>query len=319
MGKTYMIPYMTFMVKIKNKIMNKIFIILTLLTLMWSCSQEERESQTPELKIKVKTTQLELGSIPDYIELTGKTIYLNKSNLIAPISGYITKVNAQQGDIVKKGQFLFEMQTPEAYLMQNADSLSQGNYGTVKVYATVNGRIINLSVMNEGVFVDKGSVLCILMSSNDLKLQVDIPFEYNKWAKIGNKCKVILPDSTEISAQLSKYLPQINEQSQTLKVLANLNTKQFLPENMIVKVLLDKSKKQEKQILPKSCLQTDALMSKFWVMKLINDSTAVQTEVKVGNQNHEKVEILSPQFKPSDRFISEGAYGLEDTVLIEID
>ena len=297
--------------------MNKILIILTIPLLLWSCSQKKQEQEASKLKVKVKTTTLELGNIPDYIELTGKTIYQNKSNLIAPISGYITKVNAQQGDIVKKGQLLFEMQTPEAYFMQNADSLITGNYGTVKVYATVNGRIMNLSVMNKSVFVDKGSVMCILMSFNGLKLQVDIPFEYNKWAKIGNKCKVILPDSTEITAQLSKYLPQINEKSQTLKVLANLNTNQFLPENMIVKVLLDKSNKQKTQILPKSCIQTDALMTKFWVMKLINDSTAVQTEVKIGNQNHEKVEILSPQFKSNDKFISEGAYGMEDTVLIE--
>ena len=297
--------------------MNRLIIILTLLISIWSCNQEKQEQENKPPKIKVKLAKIEMGYIPDYIELTGKTIYLNKSNLIAPISGYITKVVAQQGDVVKKGQILFEMKTSEAYLMQNADSLSQSNYGSIKVYATVSGRIMNLSVMNKGVFVDKGSVMCILMSSNDLKLQVNIPFEYNKWAKIGNKCKIILPDNTEIIGQFSKYLPQINEASQTLKVLANIKTNQFLPENMIVKVLLDKSTKQETQTLPKSCLQTDALMTKYWVMKLINDSTAVQTEVEVGNQNHDKFEIISPQFNPNDQFISEGAYGLEDTVLIE--
>ncbi len=300
--------------------MNKLsifFIGLLSMALFNSCNKQEQEQQTTAQKVKVKLSKINYSYIPDYIELSGKTIYLNKSNLIAPISGYITKVNAQQGDIVKKGQILFEMKTSEAYLMQNADSLPQTNFGTVKVYAAVSGRIINMSVMNKSVFVNKGSVMCILMSSNYLKLQVNIPFEYNKWAKIGNKCKIILPDSTVITGQFSKYLPQIDETSQTLKVLANINTYKFLPENMIVKVLLDKSTKHEMQTLPKSCLQTDALMSKFWVMKLINDSTAVQTLVEVGNQNHDKFELLSPEFKPTDRFISEGAYGL-DTVLISI-
>jgi len=297
--------------------LSTIIISLLSIILLNSCKEQIQEQAVTPLKIKVKLAKIEMGYIPDYIELTGKTIYLNKSNLIAPISGYITKVEAQQGDIVKKGQILFEMKTSEAYLMQNSDSLSQSNYGSIKVYATVSGRIMNLSVMNKGVFVDKGSVMCILMSSNDLKLQVNIPFEYNKWAKIGNTCKIILPDNTEISGQFSKYLPQINEASQTLKVLANIKTNQFLPENMIVKILLDKSTKQETQTLPKSCLQTDVLMTKFWVMKLINDSTAVQTEVKVGNQNHDKFEIISPTFNPNNQFISEGAYGLEDTVLIE--
>jgi len=297
--------------------MNKLNLLLILLLALGSCNEQIPEQQASALKVKVKITKIKMAYFPDYIELTGKTIYLNKSNLIAPISGYVTKVNAQEGDIVKKGQILFEIKTTEAYLMQNADSLTKANYGNIKVYAAVSGRIMNMSVMNKDVFVDKGSILCILMSSNDLKLQVNIPFEYNKWAKIGNKCKIILPDNTEIYGQFSKYLPQINKASQTIKILATINTKQFLPEYMIVKVLLDKSKKQETQTLPKTCLQTNVLMTKFWVMKLINDSTAVQTKVQVGNQNHEQFEILSPEFQLTDRFISEGAYGLQDTVFIE--
>jgi len=296
---------------------SKILFVIISIFLLNSCNNKEIEQQKNISKIKVKTAKIEHTYIPDYLELTGKTTYLNKSNLIAPISGYISKVKVQQGDEVRKGQILFEMKTSEAYLMKDANDSSNKNYGTIKVYATVNGRIMNLSVMNKGVFVDKGSVMCILMSSNDLKLQVNIPFEYNKWAKIGNQCKIILPDNTELTGYFSKYMPQINEASQTVKVLANFKTNKFLPENMIVKVLLDKSSKKENQVLPKSCLQTDVLMKKYWVMKLVNDSTAVQTEVKVGNQNHDKFEVLSPKFNVDDLFISEGAYGLSDTVLID--
>lgn len=302
----------------KMKKISIIFIGLLLLVIFNSCKEQEQESQASTLKVKVKLSKIEYGYLPDYIELSGKTICLNKSSLIAPISGYVTKVNAQQGNIVKKGQVLFEMKTSEAYLMQNSDSLQKINYGTIKVYAPVSGRIMNLSIMNKNVFTDKGSVMCILMSSSDLKLQVNVPFEYNKWAKLGNECKIILPDNTEISGRFSKYLPQINEASQTVKILANIKTKQFLPENMIVKVLLDRSTKHKTQILNKKCLQTNALMQKVWLMKLINDTVAVQVPIIVGNQNHEKVEILSPEFKSIDRFISEGAYGLEDTVLISI-
>ena len=297
--------------------MKRLIFIILVTIFFWSCHEQAPEETSSKLKINVKASKIEQGYIPDYITLTGKTVYLNKSNLIAPISGYVTSVKIQQGDIVKKGQVLFEMETPESYLIQKSDS-SFKKYGLIKVYATVSGRVMNLSVMNEGVFVDKGSVMCVLISSNDLKLQVDIPFEFNKIAKIGTKCEVILPDSTKIQGQLSKLLPQINEKSQTLKMLANIKANKFLPENMIVKVLIDKENKKATQILPLSCLQTNALMTKFWVMKIINDSIAVQTEVKVGHQNHEKFEIISPKFNETDRFISEGAYGLQDTVLIEV-
>jgi len=286
------------------------------LFLLFSCVEEKKEQAQSKPKVQVKTAGILMGYLPDNIELTGKTIYLNKSSLVSPISGYITKVNVQQGDRVSKGDLLFEIQTPESFVMQKKES-STNNYGLINIYAPTSGRVVSLNIVSTGVFTDVGAEMCKLLSSDDLKLQVSVPFEYNKLAKTGVSCKVILPDNSSVSATFTNMLPQIDETSQTVKVLANLNTNKFIPENMIVQVLLDKSKKHDAQILPKHCLQTDALMSKFWVIKLINDSTAVQTTVEIGNQTHEKVEILSPQFLATDLFISEGAYGLSDTVLIE--
>jgi len=299
--------------------MNKlriIFISIFALLYLNSCKEQTTEQKDATLKIKVKLSKITKGHLPNYIEFSGKTIYLNKSNLMSPISGYLTSVNIKQGDVVTKGKLLFEMLTSEAYVMQHKDSLVN-NYGTVKVYAPVSGRIVSLNIVNKDVFSDKGAVLCNILATNDLKIQVNVPFEYKKLAKMGAKCKIRLPDNTKIPGVFSKILPQVDEASQTIKVMANIKTHQFLPENMKLNIFVDKSKEQQAQLLPKNCLQTDALMTKYWVMKLINDSTAAQTFVSIGNQNHEKVEILSPEFKADDLFISEGAYGLSDTVLIE--
>ena len=282
-----------------------------------SCQEQTTEQKEATPKVKVKLSKITMGHLPDYIAFSGKTVYLNKSNLIAPISGYITKVNIKQGDVVTKGQLLFEMQTSEAFVMQHKDSLLH-NYGTVKIYAPVSGHIVNLNIVNKDVFTDKGSLMCNILATNDLKIQVDVPFEYKEFAKIGDKCTIILPDSTKIRGIFSKILPQVDEASQTIKVMANINNRQFLPENMKLNILVDKSKEKQAQLLPKNCLQTNALMTKYWVMKLINDSTAAQTFVSIGTQNHDKVEILSPLFNPDDLFISEGAYGLSDTVLIDV-
>ncbi|RLD36511.1 MAG: hypothetical protein DRI74_08940 [Bacteroidetes bacterium] len=296
---------------------HKLWLLVFILGIFNSCKNNMEEQIDVPPKVQVQTTHLSKGYLPDYIELTGKTIYLNKSSLAAPISGYVTNVTVRQGDEVLKDQLLFEMQTPEAFLMQKKDKESNV-YGSVKIYAPEKGRLISLNVVNKGVYVDKGVIMSTLLATNDLKLQINLPFEYNRWFKMGKKCDVELPDNTYITAVLSKVLPQIDETSQTIKVLADINTKQFIPENMIVKVLLDKSDKHKGQILPKQCLQTDALMSQFWVMRLLNDSIAVRTFVEVGNQSHQQVEIISPIFELNDYFISEGAYGLGDTVLVEI-
>ena len=300
--------------------MKKIEIILisVIALFAFSCKNEVKISEKSQIpKVQVKVLNVTEGYLHDYIAVTGRTVYLNKNTILAPISGYITKVDVIPGDKVSKKRVLFEMQSPEAYMMQKKNSLSK-NYGVVKIYAPSNGIISVLNVMQKGVFVDQGSALCLLIASNDLKVQVNVPFEYRKYVKIGNDCNIMLPDSTIIKGHFTKMLPQMNEQSQTEKVLANLNTNMFIPENMIVKVLIDKGTKHKTQILSKKCLLTDALMTKFWVMKLINDTVAVNLPVVIGNQTLTQVEIIKPKFNNYDRIISEGGYGLSDTSYVEI-
>jgi len=298
--------------------MNKLITIISLTFIMIACSSEKKEQSTQKLKIKAQTTSIKYGYIPDYLELTGKVVYLNKNSLVSPIDGYITKLNIQEGDFIEKNQIIYEIQTPEGYLVKKSDSLTKKDIGIVKVIAPSSGQIVEIKATTTGIFVNKGVTLCKLLSQDNIKIQINVPFEYKKWIKIGKKYKIALPDSSMITGRISKILPEVNTSTQTIKVLANINTKKFLPENMIVKVLIDKGNKQKTQILPKICVQTDVLMKKFWVMKLINDSTAVQTYVKVGTQNTNEAEIISPQFNPTDKFISVGSYGLEDTVLIDI-
>ncbi len=294
------------------------YTLLIILLIFASCNTTEEVQETEQIsKAQVSVTFIETGTLPNYLELTGKTIYLNKNTIVAPISGYITKVNIREGSRVAKGYVLFEIQSPEAYIMQQNDSLKK-NYGVVKIYAPSSGIVSGLNIMQKGVFTDQGSELCLIIASGDLKVQTDVPFEYRKYAKIGNKCVIELPDSTVANATFSKILPQMNTQNQTMKVLANLNTNIFVPEDMLVKVKININKKDETQILDRKCLMTDALMTEFWVMKLINDSTAVKVPVQVGNQTHTQVEILSPIFNSSDKFINEGAYGLSDTAFIQI-
>jgi len=60
------------------------------------------------------------------------------------------------------------------------------------------------------------------------------------------------------------------------------------------------------------------MMSKYWIMKLVNDSTAVRVPVTVGEKSGLDIQILSPEFDPGDRIISKGNYGLPDTVMVSV-
>jgi hypothetical protein len=110
----------------------------------------------------------------------------------------------------------------------------------------------------------------------------------------------------------------MNSLAQTQTILAKADERLFLPENLIVKVLVNKSSEAKQQILPKAAVLSDEMMEKFWVMKLMNDSMAVKVEITPGIQNKEVIEIKKPIFKLDDKFLTTGNYGLPDTAFVKV-
>ncbi|HAL81083.1 MAG TPA: RND transporter, partial [Mucilaginibacter sp.] len=70
--------------------------------------------------------------------------------------------------------------------------------------------------------------------------------------------------------------------------------------------------------LPKSAILANETQTAFWVMKLLNDTTAIKVPVKEGIQSGDRVEILSPKFSSQDKIVVTGNYGLTDTAKVKI-
>jgi hypothetical protein len=101
-------------------------------------------------------------------------------------------------------------------------------------------------------------------------------------------------------------------------VVIKVDSPQPLPENLVAKARLIRSAKSNAATLPKSAILADEAQTTFWVMKLINDTTAIKIPVKKGLESGNRIEVLSPAFAPSDRIIVTGNYGLADTAKIKI-
>ena len=296
---------------------NQIIIFALLLALSFSCTgPKPPDTATERPRVQVKTVHVSQDVLPDELELIGKTMYLNTNPLVAPISGYVISVHVAPGEAVTKDSVLFVMQSQEAYALQNGTPVAQ-SYGIVTVVAPANGVINQLNVFKKSVYIDKGSPLCEIVELGSLFVETEVPYEYLKYIQKGKACRILLPDSSLLKARFTRILPHMDEQSQTQKVWAKLREGSSIPEHMIVKVLVEKQIDTSTQIVPVSCVMTDALMTKYWVMKLMNDTMAVQIPVRIGRQTHGQVEIVSPIFNARDRIISEGAYGLSDTVMVE--
>lgn len=296
---------------------------IALMVILASCGSKT-ETQTEETltpKTPVEVVSISNGSINDELTLFGTSIYLKRNIVTASIPAFITQVNIKLGDRVNKGQVLYVLQSKESRALANDTAQMDGslkNFGIIKVTASATGIISTLDKQQSGDYVLEGMQLCTIAESNNLVFQVNVPYEYTSFTKTGRHCTIILPDNTQHLATFTKALTAMNVTAQTQPVLAKCNGNLFLPENMMVKVSISKETSNRKQILPKSCVLSDEMMKEFWVMKLINDSTAIKIPVTVGNKNQDQIEVLTPKFEPTDKIISKGNYGLSDAALISL-
>ncbi len=302
--------------------MAKLFYILFFTVIITACNNKQQElEQLVTPKSPVQTTTVRIGSIDDNLILSATTIYLKRNVITAEIPAFITKVNIHLGDRITKGQVLYELQTKERKALGkqiiNSDT-ALTNFGNIKIYAPASGIISTFDKQQTGDYILEGTQLCTIAESNDLAFQINVPYEFSQYTKVGHHCTISLPDNTTHSATITTPLTAMNALAQTQTILAKSNDILFLPENLIVKVLIDKTSNGNTQIIAKPCVLSDEMMQEFWVMKLINDSTAVKIPITLGNKSDKEVEIISPKFNVTDRIISNGNYGLADTASVKI-
>ena len=168
------------------------------------------------------------------------------------------------------------------------------------------------------IFVQEGDELAIVSEQNSLVFILDIPFELERYIENNRKCNIILPDKRQIKGTITEKLPEMDMQSQTIRYVVKPATADRFPGNLIASINLVKSTKERALVLPKQAVLGNETQTEFWVMKLLNDSTAIKIIISKGFENNEEVEITDPVFLPSDRVILTGNYGLSDTARVTI-
>ena len=289
--------------------------ILTLIFLiqfmLLTCKEQNSGNDTKTPLIQVKTTSIQQGDIEKSIDLNGKTVYLKKNQIIAPISAYVVKVNIQYGDDVRKGDVLFELQSKENKALNNGANI-------IKVPASSGGTINELITKQVGDYLMEGDLLCIIAENNDVMVQVNVPYVYNNLLKTGNKCDLILPDHTRVNSKIVRILPVISETDQTQTVLLRPDSNRQLPENLNLTVQFILEIHRNSLLIAKEAVMTNEKQTDFWLMKIEHDSIAVRVPIEKGIENDSVIEILSAHVNLHDLIISEGAYGLPDSSLVKI-
>ena len=276
--------------------------------------EEEQETVTP-----VTVTSIVTEPMVEYIELNATSTFLQQGFVKASANGYVQAVNAQVGKMVSSQQRVFVLKTKEAQSIGNAINALDSTFkffGIINIKAGTTGYISEIN-HEPGDYVQEGEQLAVINDLNSFVFILNLPYELRQYVLNKDFVELLLPDGKKMMARISSAMPIVDSASQTQNIILKVNEKN-LPINLIGKVRIIKTEKANAVSLPKQSVLSDETQTNFWVMKLIDDSTAAKVPVTKGLEINDRIEILSPKFLTSDKFLLTGNYGLADTARIKI-
>ncbi|MCJ7813561.1 hypothetical protein MUP95_09640, partial [bacterium] len=153
---------------------------------------------------------------------------------------------------------------------------------------------------------------------SSLRLTLNVPYQYVSRMNRYSQCEIFLPDGKILYATIQRVIPSVDPVSQTQTFLLQLNDHINLPENLNVNARLPLQTIKNTMVLPLSTILSNETQNEFWIMKLINDTTAVRIDIEKGIENDSLVQIIRPELNLTDNIISDGAYGLPDTATVSL-
>ncbi len=306
-----------------NKFLN-IFLLIFLAYIIQSCksnTDNANEDISPENAITpVTITYPGHSNINEIVELNATSAFTLKTFVKANAIGYLETSNIQLGQYVTKGKILFTIKTKEAVALGNTiNNLDSSLHfdGTSTIRSPINGYITQLTYI-AGDYVQDGDQLAEITDKSSFAFLLDLPYELKSFLPKNKMLLLHLSDSTLLNGYIQSELPTLDSIAQTQRYILKVNTDKLIPENLVAKVELIKQQIENATLLPKAAVLSNEEQTEFWIMKLLNDSVAVKTDVNKGIETGNSVQIINPALGDSDRIILTGNYGLSDTAKINI-
>ena len=294
--------------------------LLFMALFLGSCNKTVPAETPAVVSVPVTVTHIDTTAIESYIDLNATTSYLIKNTIKANTTGYLEVLNVASNDFVSTHQLLFSLKTREAKVLGNTinkidPSLNFGE--AIQVRATCDG-YVNAVNVQKGDYVQEGDVLAIINDANSFSIVLSLPYELRKFVKLNQILNVYLPDGTTMQTKVDKYMSTVDPASQTQNVILKSIKAVNIPENLIVKVRIDKTTDTKTISLPKQAVLSDETQTDFWIMKVEGKNLAVRIPIKKGIESDDKIEILSPKLKATDQILLTGNYGVGDSIKIKI-
>jgi len=185
------------------------------------------------------------------------------------------------------------------------------------VYAHLNGQISKLAVQ-VGDFVQIGDILASCIRSNSLRIITYIPIEQVSAIERLKDCSVVLPDGSVVVGRISLRLPSAENNDQTQAYIIETNKAITLSENINLSVYFIGEQVRDALFVPVSAVLGNEEQTRFWVMKVLNDSLCIKVSVEKGLKKDSLIELLNSGLTGNEKIVIEGGYGLPDSASVRI-
>jgi HlyD family secretion protein len=299
-----------------------LLLFCTTIFVVFSCSSKEIKppGEIPDAKTPVTVTTVSHEPMTEYTELNATSSFLQKWMVKANATGYLQMARVQLNKYVNSGEVLYTIKTKEAQSIGNAINILDSTFkfsGINSIKANGSGFISQIN-HQAGDYVQDGEQLAVITDTKSFVFLLELPYELRPYIINKKSLEMVLPDGELLTGTITGNMPTMDASSQTQSIILKVNTTHAVPENLIAKVRLVKSAKENTFSLPKEALLTDETQTEFWVMKMTDSTTAVKTIIKKGIETTDKIEILAPVFSDNDRILITGNYGLGDTAKVKV-
>ena len=302
--------------------MKKYLFFVTIYVLLTGCHPAEKtapeEAAVPVTPVTVDSAKY--GPISDSLELNASSTYLQNSYVKSIAAGYIKSVQVKPGDFVINEQKLFTLETKESAAIGQTISSLDSSFkfsGLITIQAKGHGYITQLNHQT-GDYVQDGEQLAVISDQNSFVFILNMPYEYRNIVLANKTVFLTLPDGTRLTGTIGTVFPNVDSLTQTQGVTVRVSPASPIPQNLIAKVHILRNAKKQTQTIGRSAVLSNDAQTSFWVMKMIDSTTAVKVPVKKGMEFPDQIEILDPIFKRTDQILVSGNYGLPDTAKVSI-
>lgn len=246
----------------------------------------------------IKTIEVKREAISKIVEFPAE-IDFDQTRIITmscPIDGRVIKVNCNQGDMIKQGEMLAEIENPQ--------TIGQ----IFKVNTQCNG-FVTKRYINPAMWVTRGSILFEAVDTSKLWGIIHLYLEEAQEIKTGQKVLFVLSDrSQSLEGEINYASPSIDPNTRTIEARAAIDNPGNIHAHTYAVAQVITDEKIHALVIPEKAIFPEDFGKIVFTM---DKNTFKKRAIETGIKRDGKVEVLQG-LEEGELVVIEGAYQLKN-------